>query len=126
MTTKITVLICDDDLRICDALREVVDSQADLTAVAIAHDAAEAATLAHQYRPMVAIVDVRMPGGGPKAVRDVREQSPDTRILAFSAHNDNGAVEEMRTAGIDRYLVKGTPVREIVAAIRDLAGSGAP
>jgi len=121
---RTTVLICDDDARICDALCEVVDSQPDLTAVAVANDAATAAVLARQHLPAVAIVDVRMPGGGAKAVRGLREKSPGTRILAFSAHNDNGAIEEMRDAGADRYLVKGASVRQIVSAIRELAGSG--
>lgn len=124
-TPKITVLVCDDDARICDALCEVVDAQPDLTAVGVANDAATAAVLARQYLPVVAIVDVRMPGGGAQAVRALREHSPDTRILAFSAHNDNGAIEEMRGAGAHRYLVKGAPVRQIVAAIRELAGSEA-
>ena len=121
----ITVLVCDDDVRICDALREVIGSQPDLAAVGVTQDAGEAAALAKRYRPTVAIVDVRMPGGGPQAVRGLREQSPETRILAFSAHNDNGAIEEMRTAGAHRYLVKGAPVREILAAIRELAAAEA-
>lgn len=123
---KITVLVCDDDIRICDALREVLDSQPDLEAVAVTQDAREAAALAERHRPMVAIVDVRMPGGGAQAVRGVRERSPNTRILAFSAHNDNGSIDEMRGAGAQRYLVKGTPIRQIIAAVRELAGSGEP
>lgn len=125
MTAKITVLVCDDDARICDALREVVGSQPDLAAVAVAQDGAEVAGLAERLRPTVAIVDVRMPGGGAQAVRAVRERSPGTRILAFSAHNDNGAVQEMLGAGAHRYLVKGAPLREIIAAIRELAASEA-
>ena len=119
------MLVCDDDVRICDALREVIGARPDLDAVAVTQDAGEAAALAKRYQPTVAIVDVRMPGGGAEAVRGLREQSPGTRVLAFSAHDDNGAIEEMRLAGAHRYLVKGAPVREIIAAIRELARSAA-
>jgi EAL domain-containing protein (putative c-di-GMP-specific phosphodiesterase class I) len=42
-------------------------------------------------------------------------------VLALSAHSDRARVLEMLEAGADGYLVKGTPLRDIVTAITDAA-----
>ena len=124
MTAPITVLICDDDVRICAALEAVIDSQPDLVLAAIAHDSTRAIALARQHRPRLAIVDVRMPGLGPTAVRGIREHAPDTKILAFSAQSREEAADAMLRAGAHHYLPKGTSLSEILATIRRLAHAG--
>jgi DNA-binding NarL/FixJ family response regulator len=116
-----TVLICDDDARIREALRLVIDAQPDLTLAALARDRDEAVRLAERRPPAVAIIDVRMPGGGARTAREIRRLSPDTGILAYSAYEDAGAIAEMNQAGATEYLVKGAPLRELLAAIRRLA-----
>jgi DNA-binding NarL/FixJ family response regulator len=119
VTRTLRVLISDDDPMIRAALREVLDAEPDIAVIAEAGDADEAITLAERHFPAVAVLDVRMPGGGgPRAAREILQRSPDTRILAFSAYDDSGTVAEMRSAGIVEYLLKGVPNTEIVAAVR--------
>ena len=118
MAEPIAVLICDDDARIRTAL---IDAYPDLAVAGIAHNSAQAIVLARQHRPAVAIVDWRVPGGGSNAVAGIREHSPRTRILAFSAHAEPIAIDAMMQAGADQYLNKSTSVNGIVAAIRALA-----
>lgn len=120
----LTVLVCDDDAMIREALRDVLDAEPDLRVVALAAGPAEAIDLAALHRPRVAVLDVRMAGGGgPHAAREIGVCSPTTRIMAFSAHGDAAAIREMRIAGVTEYLVKGVPNREIVAAVRRLGGT---
>ena len=122
VTRTLRVLISDDDPMIRAALREVLDAEPDIAVVAVAGDADEAITLAERHSPAVALLDVRMPGGGgPRAAREILERSPATRILAFSAYDDSGTVAEMMRAGIVEYLLKGVPNNEIVAAVRRAA-----
>jgi len=86
--------------------------------VGSAGDAEEAIALAETIRPDVAIVDVKMPlGGGPRAARGIMLASPDTRVIALSAHEDRETVLEMLRAGAVSYLVKGTAPEEIVRSI---------
>jgi len=119
VSARLRVLISDDDPLIRDALREVLEAEPDIEVVALAGDAEEAIALAEEHAPSVAVLDVRMPrGGGPRAARGIRERSPHTRILAFSAYDDSGTVAEMTRAGIVEYLLKGCPNAEIVAAVR--------
>jgi DNA-binding NarL/FixJ family response regulator len=122
MNTHLRVLISDDDPMIRDALRDVLEAESDIAVVAVARDADEAISLAERHSPAVAVLDVRMPGGGgPRAAREIRERSPGTRILAFSAYDDINTVAEMTQAGISEYLMKGAPNVEIIAAVRRVA-----
>jgi DNA-binding NarL/FixJ family response regulator len=67
----------------------------------------------------VAILDIRMPGGGgQRAASGIRLISPGTRILAFSAYDDTTAIAEMRRVGVVDYLLKGVTNTEIVSAVR--------
>jgi DNA-binding NarL/FixJ family response regulator len=128
MTTaqeRLRVLISDDDPMICDALREVLQAEPDLEVVAVAQDADEAIALAERHTPAIAVLDVRMPGGGgARAAREILQRSPGTQIVAFSAHADRGAIDDMRRAGVTEYLLKGVANAEILAAIRRLAQHG--
>jgi EAL domain-containing protein (putative c-di-GMP-specific phosphodiesterase class I)/ActR/RegA family two-component response regulator len=111
-------LIADDEPRLRGALADLIASEDSMRLVGSAGDADEAIALAEEIRPDVAIVDVKMPaGGGPRAARGIMEASPDTRVIALSAHEDRETVLEMLRAGAVSYLVKGTTPDEIVRSI---------
>jgi DNA-binding NarL/FixJ family response regulator len=115
------VLIADDDPLIRDVLRDVLDDEPDMEVVAVASDAREAVELAERHLPAVVLLDVRMPfGGGAHAATEILQRAPGTRILAFSAYTDPGAVDEMRRAGVTEYVAKGVRNTELVAAVRRL------
>ena len=118
----IRVLIADDDEVVRDALVDLVDGEDAYTVVAAAADADEAVTLAAEHLPQVAVVDVRMPGGGgPEACRGILRVSPATKVIALSAFDRPGPRAEMAAAGAVRYLVKGLVADELLAAISEAA-----
>jgi len=122
--TEVRVLISDDDEMIRDVLREVLDEQPDIAVVAVAADADEAIRLAEHHRPTVAVLDVRMPGGGgARAAREIARRSPGTAILAFSAYADRASIAGLGAAGVTEYLVKGVPNATLVEAVRRLGRS---
>lgn len=115
------MLISDDDEMIRAVLKEVLDEEPDIAVVAVAGDADEAIRLAGHHRPAVAVLDVRMPGGGgARAAREIARCSPDTAILAFSAYADRASMAALAAAGVTEYLVKGVPNVKIVEAVRRL------
>ncbi len=123
-TTTIRVLVADDDPTMRDALANLIEHQDTLELTALATDAEEAIELAALHRPDVALLDVNMPnGGGPRAAREIRARSPETRVVVLSAHEDEQSISEMLAEGATSYLVKGTPVEDILRAIHD-AGEG--
>ncbi|NUT91872.1 MAG: response regulator transcription factor [Saccharothrix sp.] len=124
MTPPLRVLICDDDTLIGDALHDVLASEPDLAVVAVARTTSDAITLAERHTPDVAVLDVRMPGGGGVHIaREIRRRSPETRLMAFSAHVDVAAVDEMRREGVLEYLVKGATNADIIATVRRVGRS---
>ena len=122
VAAPIRLVIADDDKSIRDVLIEFTNADASLALVGVATTGHEAVALCQQHQPDVAVMDVRMPGGGGiSAVRELRIVAPATRVLVLSAYADRGAVTEMIHAGALGYLVKGTPIVEIRAAIHRAA-----
>lgn len=116
---SIRVLIADDNQHSREALRALIGLEADLEVVGAAVDAEEAITLASQHAPDVAIVDVRMPGGGGRrAAEGIALASPTTTVIALSAYDDAGSVLEMLEGGVGEYIAKDAPSEAVIEAIR--------
>jgi EAL domain-containing protein (putative c-di-GMP-specific phosphodiesterase class I)/DNA-binding NarL/FixJ family response regulator len=122
---RIRVLIAEDDPAVRGALSRLISREPGFELVDAVPGATEAIEAAAREHPDVALVDVRMPGGGPSAARGIRRLSPDTKVLALSALDDRPTVLQMVEAGVVGYLVKGSPVEHIVDSIeRAAAGQG--
>lgn len=123
---RIRIIVVDDEPSIREALVELLELEPDVELVGEARDAYQAVELAEAQRPDVALVDVRMPGGGVHAVSGIAGCSPGTRVIALSAYGDRATVVQMLRAGAAGYLVKGTSGDEVLRAIRScVAGNGA-
>ena len=115
---RIRVLIADDEESVLDVLSAVMAAESDLEVAGSARDAETAIQLATREQPDVAILDVRMPGGGgPRAAREILRRSPASKIIALSAHEEVDSVLEMLRAGALGYVVKGDSTDAIVRAI---------
>jgi EAL domain-containing protein (putative c-di-GMP-specific phosphodiesterase class I) len=114
----IRVLIADDDDMVRQTLLEAIEQTDGIVVIGTAKDAAEAIRIASMRHPDVALLDVRMPGGGgPHAAREIRWRSPDTRIVALSAHRDERSVDNMLASGATSYLVKDSDLDDIMHAV---------
>jgi DNA-binding NarL/FixJ family response regulator len=121
----ISVLIVDDEKHIRDTLADLLGREPGITVVGRAADPQEALGLARQTQPMVALLDVRMPGGGGTAAADgIHRVSPETKMIALSAEQEASSVVDMLTRGVTEYIVKDSPSGQIVDAVRR-AGSAA-
>ena len=119
---SIRVLVAEDAPVVRTALAALISADPELELVGMAEDAVEAIELARITRPDVAIIDVKMPGGGgSRATKEILWHSPDTRVLALSARAERDCVLEMRAAGAACYMLKGTPADQILKTIRDCA-----
>lgn len=119
MSERTSILIADDEPTVLRVLEKVFSADPSFQVVATARDADEAVRLADEHRPDLALLDVRMPGGGgERCARDILLLAPETRILALSAYDDRGTVVQMLRAGAIGYVVKGASVSEILETVR--------
>ena len=123
---NIRVLIAEDEAAVREAMADLISSDPGMEVVGTAADAEEAIQIARAHKPDVALIDVKMPaGGGPRAAREIRRESPQTHVVALSAYEDRRTVLEMLRAGVVGYIVKGTAAEEILYTIRrSMRGQG--
>lgn len=115
---QIRVMLADDEENVLELMAEVMASDPSIDLVGTACDATTAIDLAHAEVPDVALVDVRMPGGGGATVaRRLRGSSPDTRVVAVSAHADPDVVVAMLRAGAVGYVAKDEEPDQLLRAI---------
>jgi EAL domain-containing protein (putative c-di-GMP-specific phosphodiesterase class I)/DNA-binding NarL/FixJ family response regulator len=119
--SPIRVLIAEDDEPVRKALAALVGGEPSMTLVGTAPTGDDAIELARREQPHVALVDVRMPGGGPRAVRGILRVSAHTKILALSGADDRETVLGMLEAGVVGYLVKGVSIAGIIESIERAA-----
>ena len=114
----IRVLVADDEEGVRDVLGAVIASDPTLTLVGSAAEADSAIAMATEEQPDVALVDVRMPGGGGlRAAKEISRRSASTKIIAVSAHEDSDTVLSMLLAGASGYVAKSDPTDEILRTI---------
>jgi EAL domain-containing protein (putative c-di-GMP-specific phosphodiesterase class I)/CheY-like chemotaxis protein len=115
----IRVLIADDEIAVREVLATLIATDSGLDVVGTAGDAESAIELAARERPDVALLDVRMPGGGgARAAREIVRRSPDTRVVALSAFEDADSVLKMIRAGASGYIAKSESTHDILDAVR--------
>lgn len=120
------ILIVDDHGLVRDGLRTLLDSQDGLRVVGDARTADEALALARHLLPDVVVLDVHLPDrDGYEICGEIREISPNSRILMFSGLADGSALVEAAKAGADGFVSKETDNAEIVDAVRRVAEGAA-
>jgi DNA-binding NarL/FixJ family response regulator len=77
--------------------------------------------------PDVVLLDVELPGqNGIDAIRQIKSISPATRIVMLTVFDDHDKVFKAVCAGASGYLLKTSPVEDIVGSIHEALGGGAP
>jgi EAL domain-containing protein (putative c-di-GMP-specific phosphodiesterase class I)/CheY-like chemotaxis protein len=113
------VIIADDNPDLRGVLVEVLSTEPELHVIGTADDTDSAIELACAEHPDVAVIDVKMPGGGGlRVAREIARCSPETRTIVLSAYEDRSTVLEMLRAGAVGYLVKGTSPEKIIEAVK--------
>jgi DNA-binding NarL/FixJ family response regulator len=120
--TPITVLLADDHSIVIEGLRRVLEPT--FAVVGAVPDGRALVTATQGLMPDVVVADVSMPVlNGIEAARQIRQSSPDVKIVFFTMHSDVVYASEAFQAGASAYVLKSSPGTEIVTAIWEaLAG----
>ncbi|HEU6446336.1 MAG TPA: response regulator transcription factor [Gaiellaceae bacterium] len=121
----IRVVIADDHEVVRAGLRLLLDAEEDIETVAETGDGERAVFEAIAIRPDVVVVDLHMPGGaGLDAIPKIVERAAGTRVLVLSMYDDPRYVRAAFEAGATGYIIKEAAPRELVQAVREVAGGG--
>ena len=92
-----------------------------MTVVATASTGAEALDDVRRYRPDVVTLDLVLPDmRGETLARHILAEFPETRIVVITSARGHRHARRALDAGIHGYLSKGSPVYEVVHAIRQV------
>ena len=119
----ITVFLADDHAIIRDGIRMILEKHPDIRVVGEASDGISAFRAAQALSPQVIIMDISMPGmTGIEAVREITGFNPETRVIILSMHAGGEYVTAAFQAGASGFLAKEAAGREVVEAVRAVAG----
>lgn len=118
----INVLICDDQVVVCDGLEMILDSDPEIEVVGTAYDGAQALAMVPAVRPDVVLMDLKMPGmNGIQATREISKQYSEINVLVLTTFGDDEWVFDAIRAGAAGYLLKGTPRADLIKAVKGTA-----
>lgn len=123
----ITVVLVEDNDVFRESLELLLDVVPDLDVVAAVADGRSALELCPRMQPDVVVLDYRLPElDGVETTAGISSACPETAVVVLTAEVETGEAQALIEAGAVACLTKDRKLDEIVGAIRDAAGRGAP
>jgi DNA-binding NarL/FixJ family response regulator len=118
-SVPIKVLSVDDHPLLREGIAAIVSSQPDMLLVASASSATEGIQMFREHQPDVTLMDLRLPDtSGIDALIAIRLEFPGARVIMLTTFNGDVDIQRSLRAGAYGYLLKSTPRKELVEAIR--------
>ncbi len=123
----IRVAVVDDQALVREGFSMILDAQPDIEVVGDADNGHRGIELCRRTRPDVVLMDIRMPIlDGIEATRVIAADADlATKVLVLTTFDLDEYVFAAVRAGASGYLLKDTPAKELVAAVRIIAGGEA-
>lgn len=115
----IRIVIAEDQGMMLGALGSLLNIEDDMEVVGMAKNGEEAVNLVKEHKPDVCIMDIEMPvKTGLDAAEELKSEA--CKIIILTTFARTGYFERARKAGVRGYLLKDSPIEELVASIRTI------
>ncbi len=115
---RIDVYIVDDHQLLTEGLAEAINHTDCVRVSRTFTTLAECRDALQERRPDVLLLDLSMPDGDSMAFsRWVRSEYPKVKMIAVTIHDEYSVIRRTLDSGIDGYVMKSSPVEELVNAI---------
>ena len=120
-----TILLVDDDDRIRDLAREIIEMWGYKVLSASSGEEALKTFAAHRGEISLIILDLIMPGmGGKRCLEEILRIDPDSRVLLASGYSSNGFTPYDTGTGPRGFISKPYNSKDMLAAIRKVLDRG--
>jgi DNA-binding NarL/FixJ family response regulator len=100
-------------------VRGLLAGEAEFEVITEASDGRQAVGLCRRLRPDLVLMELQLPGvDGLSATRQIRRESPDTRVVIVTGQDDPAALRQALEAGAAAYLLKTATRDEVLSALR--------
>jgi len=114
----ITVAIAEDHQSLIDGINLLLKYEEEISVIGTANDGEELLKIVRLKQPKVVIMDIRMPKiDGIETTKIIKKEYPHIKVIAFSMFDQDQAVIQMRDAGASGYILKNSPLEELLKAI---------
>jgi len=115
----VRIFIVDDSEPWRRAVRLILKQHKDLEIICEASDGLEAVQKSAQLQPDLILLDIGLPNlNGLEAARQIRNVSPDSRILFVTGDDTPEVVEEALRIGALGYVIKLDTATDLMPALR--------
>jgi DNA-binding NarL/FixJ family response regulator len=115
----IRILSVDDHPLLQEGIAAMIRSQPDMELAGEVRNGREALPRFRETRPDVTLMDLRLPDmSGIDALIAIRAEFPEARVVILTTFEGDAEIQRALAAGARGYLLKSTPPRELLEAIR--------
>ncbi|WP_066801037.1 response regulator [Moraxella oblonga] len=121
----IQVLVADDHDLVRMGIVRMLDDDPEIQVIAEANCGETTISRTKQCKPDVVLLDVNMPNvNGVEATKRIKQFDNNIKILAVSSLSAEPYPSLLLKAGVSGYITKGTPIDEMIKAIKKVYGGG--
>jgi two-component system response regulator NreC len=119
MNAKTRLLICDDHPVVREGVKVTLSHEPTIEIVGEAGNGREAVAETKRVRPDIVLMDMSMPElNGLEATMQIKEFNSDIKVLIMTMYDDEEVVMRCLAAGASGYILKDTPLSQLIYAIR--------
>lgn len=120
---KITVVVVDDHPMFRQGVIDALSLEPDICVLGDAANGDDALKIIRELKPMVAILDVSMPGmNGQQVTRQVNYEKLPTKVILVTGYDDDEQVTHSMLAGAAAYCAKDVRPDDLLQVIRYVVG----
>jgi two-component system chemotaxis response regulator CheY len=113
-----SIVVAEDNAVVREVLRGIIRQDKTLKIVGEAANGQGALDLVATHKPNLICLDILMPGmDGLSALRKIREEHPDTRVIIVTGQSTSDVVTEALKLGANGFVVKPFNADKLLRAI---------